>query len=346
MRLQRGLLATTGAIAVGVLGGPALAGSFVYTSFDIVQGQLTSDATDINDACQVWGSYADASNNQFAFVYAGGTTTSVAALPFNTSGVYTGRIDANGLATGSVFDSMVKPPRYQPFTYDTNSSAVTVYSIKTTYGSFPLGINNAGSIVGWTVGRAANAPFKGFDIVGGAIGKVTVKGSKSTNPTGINDSGQICGAYVDAGGVQHGFLLTGKKLTTIDPAGSTDTWMSFVNDAGEVGGFYNDSQNNPHGFTLNGGVIATVNYPGAMQTALNGSSSNGILAGYYEDSAGATHGMLYQGGQFTSVDFPGAVFTNVAKANAGGSAVGVYRDAAGVYHGFLASCPAGQQPCS
>jgi hypothetical protein len=346
MGLQRVLLAGAGAVAVGMLAGAARAGSFVYTSFDIVGGQLASDATDINDAGQVWGSYADASNNQFAFVYAGGTTTSIAVLPSNSSGVYTGRINANGLATGAVYDGMVKPQRYQPFTYDTNSSAATIYSIKTTYGSFPLGINNAGSIVGWTVGKAANAPFKGFDIVGGAIGKVTVKGSKSTNPTGINDAGQICGAYVDAGGVQHGFLLTGKKLTTIDPAGSTDTWASFVNNAGEVGGYYSDSQNSTHGFTLNGGVIATANYPGAVQTVLNRSASNGILAGYYEDGAGATHGMLYQGGHFTSVDYPGAVFTNLLAVNAGGSAVGLYRDAAGVYHGFLASCPAGQFPCS
>jgi hypothetical protein len=118
-------------------------------------------------------------------------------------------------------------------------------------GTFPTAINSAGAITGYYLDKnnvnhgflrtsphgddepvritgaklPAGAPITNFD----APGAGTVPNSyplQGTFPTGINPAGAIAGYYVDANGVNHGFLRApnGKFANpNIDPTGSTST---------------------------------------------------------------------------------------------------------------------------
>src|SRR5437773_4169144 len=50
---------------------------------------------------------------------------------------------------------------------------------------------------------------------------IDVPGATLTNAIGINAHGQIVGAFTDAGGAFHGFLLDGGTFTPADPPGAT-----------------------------------------------------------------------------------------------------------------------------
>jgi probable HAF family extracellular repeat protein len=81
-------------------------------------------------------------------------------------------------------------------------------------GTFALGINSAGEIVG-AFNDAANHTH-GFLDTGGSFTKFDVPGiTSNTEAFGINDLGQIVGQFNDVMGV-HGFLDTGGSFTQID----------------------------------------------------------------------------------------------------------------------------------
>jgi len=67
-----------------------------------------------------------------------------------------------------------------------------------------------------------------------------------TIASGINDGGQIVGAYSD-GLMAHGFLDITGSFTTIDVPGAIDTVAKGINDNGQIVGFYDDSTGE-HGF--------------------------------------------------------------------------------------------------
>ena len=63
---------------------------------------------------------------------------------------------------------------------------------------------------------------------------------------GINDKGNLVGAFVNSAGVQHAFLLVGKALTKLNPPNVTTPTAWGINNAGVItvygintaGGFY------------------------------------------------------------------------------------------------------------
>ena len=118
------------------------------------------------------------------------------------------------------------------------------------------GVNNAGTVVGFTQDAAGN--FAGFTDMAGVIAHFLFPGSTSTQALGINDLDQIVGDYVDAAGVMHGFLDAGGVFTTLDPSGSTATTINGINDRGRVVGFYVDAAGN----TI--GTVGSVPEPASM----------------------------------------------------------------------------------
>lgn len=136
------------------------------------------------------------------------------------------------------------------------------------FNSLATGVNNAGTVVGFTQDAAGN--FAGFTDMGGLISHFLFPGSTSTQALGINDLGQIVGDYVDAGGVMHGFLDSGGMFTTLDPMGSTATTINGINDQGRVVGFYV----NAAGDTI--GTIGTVPEPASMLILAAGLAGLGV----------------------------------------------------------------------
>jgi len=90
-------------------------------------------------------------------------------------------------------------------------------------GTFALGINDAGQVVGQYL--ASDGLFHGFLYSNGAYVTIDDPASDAggTTPQAINDAGQIVGTYDNASG-NHGFLL---KITPdpVPPPGATTADM-------------------------------------------------------------------------------------------------------------------------
>src|SRR5207237_1167596 len=96
-----------------------------------------------------------------------------------------------------------------------------------------------------------------------------------TVPNGINASGQIVGAYYDAGG-GHAFLLDNGSYTTLVVPGSSYIYANGINDLGQIVGGYGDAgrsygdAGSGHGFLLDQGSYTTLDVPGSAYTGANG----------------------------------------------------------------------------
>jgi uncharacterized membrane protein len=172
-----------------------------------------------------------------------------------------------------------------------------------------------------------------------------------TLPNGINDHGQITGAYVAADGAAsvHGFIRERRgAITSFEvPLGRLHS-VSDLNNRGQIVGYYDEP-----GFAGGGGflrdrdgTIITIAYPGAPYTLVHGLNDRGQLVGAYLEPgaapnpdgtipAGTVHGFVWDRGRFASLDVPGSISTQAFGINNRGQITGGYRDASGRQRGFL-----------
>ena len=259
---------------------------------------------------------------------------------------------------------------------------------------FATGINDLGQIVGYYgysgIGflysdgayTAVSYPAKTFLVPPGTIATPTNPGiliadhADITEPTAINDSGQIVGwwelgtgysGFVFSGGTYTGLLVTttdpfginnagqivvdnrlysGGTYTTLPPlAANTFAAATDINNVGQIVGHYFDGTHT-HGFIYNNGTYTTLDDPLGTDTFITGENDNGQIVGYYTDLSGGEHGFLYVGGTFTTIDNPSGMQptlrgatggTELSGINNAGDIVGAYFDSAGHSHGFVAT---------
>lgn len=102
--------------------------------------------------------------------------------------------------------------------------------------------------------------------------------------TGINNSQQVCGFYIDAKGVNHGFWLNTGTLTTLNYPGSTFTQALGLNNSNEVVGDYVDAGGATHGFVYNTSTKQwqSVDDPNGIGTTIvNGTNDKHELVGFW-----------------------------------------------------------------
>jgi probable HAF family extracellular repeat protein len=161
-----------------------------------------------------------------------------------------------------------------------------------------LGLNDAGTAVGWYATSNGTEQAYQVDQATGKAKLIKIPGAVSSAATGINNAGDIVGYATNAAGVTSGWLLQDKQLTTLQYPGGSDTQALGVNDGDEIVGTYTDSSGVQHGFTLLGPLTTgpawqSIDDPGGIgSTVVNGVSEYGALAGSYTDSVGNTDGMI------------------------------------------------------
>jgi len=161
-----------------------------------------------------------------------------------------------------------------------------------------LSLNDMGQASGYYSLSADNStpdfPYV-YDEFGGVFEVITIPGaSGGAQATGINNLQQVCGFWVDANQVNHGFLLNAGTFTSLDAPNSTFTQALGLNNKGQVVGTYTDQSGNMHGFVYSKKKYQTVDDPhgsGAM-TVVNGINDLGQLVGFYLDNAGNTDGLV------------------------------------------------------
>jgi probable HAF family extracellular repeat protein len=151
-----------------------------------------------------------------------------------------------------------------------------------------LGQNDMGQASGYYSMSQNNStpdtPYVYNELGGGVFQVITIPAAAGgAQATGINNSQQISGFYIDAAGTNHGFLLNFGLLVTLDAPNSTFTQALGLNNKGQVVGDYTDLDGNTHGFvwTSKGG-FTTIDEPnGIGTTVVNGINDLGTLVGFY-----------------------------------------------------------------
>ena len=93
--------------------------------------------------------------------------------------------------------------------------------------------------------------------------KIDVPDATTTTANGINARGDIVGSFVDANGVNHGFLLRKGVFSTIDFPNASFTAARAINARGDIVGRFDDAGGNQHGYVLRDGHFTQIDYPGA-----------------------------------------------------------------------------------
>ena len=226
-------------------------------------------------------------------------------------------------------------------------------------GTRAYAINPVGQIVGFFTDnsarchgfvRAPDGTFTQIDAPDAGTGPFPQGTFPSEfSPMGINPGGAITGFYVDANGVQHGFVRApGGAITEFDPPGSILTNPNAIDETGEIAGFYFDSNFVGHAFIRAlDGTFTTIDAQGADMTGDGngtfgvGLTPNGGVEGVYVDVKGVLHGFVRSSqGATSTFDVPSAGTgpgqgTLPESNNTLGAIAGNYLDGSGADHGFL-----------
>ena len=119
---------------------------------------------------------------------------------------------------------------------------------------------------------------------GGELTRIRVPGALQTIAFGINDRGDIVGAFTSDGASFHGFLLTQGRFITIDVPGASSTNALSINNAGEIAGTSEGTAE--RGFLLSQGRFVTIAIPDASATQATGINDRGQVIGTFIDSHG------------------------------------------------------------
>ncbi|HUA62620.1 MAG TPA: chitobiase/beta-hexosaminidase C-terminal domain-containing protein [Verrucomicrobiae bacterium] len=322
-----------------------LGGSGSYTITPIDAPGAGTGATEgtivfaVNASGAMTGGYFNAVGIVHGFVFANGTFTSFDAPDAGSSpqsGWFQGTlgtgIDSAGDVVGAYADSN---NAYHGFIRSAATGTITEFddpnepSPPTSRGTFPLGINDNGQVVGfYTTGSydtaslyrgflysIANTTFTAIDDPNApTTGSSTAYQKEGTTPMAINASGGVTGFYVDSSGKRHGFIDSAGTYTSFDVAGAatnsghggsfSGTVPMSIDTAGDVVGTFTDSNQVRHGFIrIASGAITVFDAPGANTTVrsgmLGGTFPTGIdptgsyVAGAYSDPSGLGHGFVY-----------------------------------------------------
>jgi probable HAF family extracellular repeat protein len=124
-----------------------------------------------------------------------------------------------------------------------------------------------------------------YDEVGGVFEIINIPGAVGgAQATGINNSHEVCGFFIDQNSVNHGWLLNRGVFLQLDYPASTFTQALGLNNNGQVVGAYMDNAGLTHGFlyTVSSGQFASIDDPGGVGTTIvNGINDHADLVGFY-----------------------------------------------------------------
>jgi hypothetical protein len=312
-------------------------------------GQGTYPVT-IDAAGNVLGIYSDSTFTAHGFMRAADGTISTFDAPGAGSGkagsfqfkikwgTFPVAINATGVITGESIDSNYVT---HGFVRSANGTIITFDAPgagdKSSDGTYPVGIDDAGNIVGiFNAKNHASGFSRGFvRAPNGTFTTFAVPGALSANGgASVNSAGDFTGAYAAPSSGSstsnysyHGFLRTANgAIVTFDVPGATTvagqgTYPLGIDNEGDVAGWYTDTNLTTHGFVRSAsGSIVTFDAPGSLAstpytlaaTLYRGTipvavDTAGNITGIFADAAGIVHGFeRTASGTMTTFDAPGA----------------------------------------
>jgi probable HAF family extracellular repeat protein len=315
--------------------------AFTVIDFPGARGTV---AFKINDSGQIVGAYGTernipATELPYGFLLDNGIFTpidvpgAVETRPYgiNNVGQIVGEyVDQEGRSHGFLLDNGVFT------TIDAPDSTST----------FAIDIDDSGRIVGRSLNNASPiGPIRGFlrDAQGVFLpidapaappppGRPELP---TTQPSGLNNLGQVTGVFTDSDGT-HAFVLDNGVFTTIAVPVAVGSTIAFdINDSGQVAGAYDVVS---HGVLQDRrGNFTTLDHPDAVEeTVLSGINNRGQIVGGILDATNTLRSVLYDRGRFTTLEIPGALGSAANKINDHGQIVGAYSTLTNRNHFFPA----------
>ena len=140
------------------------------------------------------------------------------------------------------------------FEHDAKTGTVVDIRPAGSVGVTATGINSGGDIVGYLTTR--HGRVEGFFWKAGRVTKFSYPGATATKPLGISKDGRIVGAYDDAVGKTHGFILrnlaANPQWKTFDEPQARLTVLTGINARGDLVGYYRDAQSHVAGLISRG----------------------------------------------------------------------------------------------
>jgi hypothetical protein len=313
---------SSGIIAGWYYDGSGIAHGFTRTSggtYSIVDAPgatttvccLGTFAEDINTSGSVTGYFNDSNLGSHGFIRAAdGSYTTFDAAGY--SGVAWTSINDSGVVTGSALDNNQHRTGFIRAADGTMTFFNVPSASQTGLGTVPVKINSQAVVVGYFYD--ASISIRGFmRAVDGTITILDAPGiappcsNCSTQPAGINASGQITGVTYD--GTLTQFFLRGSDgtYTIFSPPNAINSGsetgllaVNGINNAGEIVGSYPDSTFLMHGFirkavgtftALDATSSVSVGEYGTVATGIN---SSGAVVGSYSEAPSFSFGFVWQ----------------------------------------------------
>jgi probable HAF family extracellular repeat protein len=178
-----------------------------------------------------------------------------------------------------------------------------------------FGINNAKgpavTVVGWCFDTNQKTDVA-FLYSNGAFTAIQPPSSISTIAQGLNDKGEVVGAFLDTRNVQHAFLFTGTQYITLDVPNHTVPNAWSINSNGRISIFALNTKSLYDSFLFNGKSYTKVNVKGAVNNFIHAIDDSGDRVYTITDSNGDYHGVFFLAGPgsgFAEFEFPDATET-------------------------------------
>jgi probable HAF family extracellular repeat protein len=170
----------------------------------------------------------------------------------------------------------------------------------------------------------------------GTYTQIDVPGAMLTQAYGIDTDGDVCGTYVDASGVEHGFLSSGGAYTVIDYPGASGTEVFGMNDLGQFVGYASVQGSSGFSYDSRTQTFTVIGYPGSLKTLPTAINDTGTIAGYFDSDLGQ-FGFELAGSSYKHIAPTGASNSTVLGISASGALSGYVNSHAGSYANFVFS---------
>jgi hypothetical protein len=255
-----------------------------------VPGSVYTDATGVNNAGHVVGSYYSADGVRRGYMFDGSTYTSV-DFP-GASHTFLFGIGASGRTVGS-YTMVPNGGGGQWHSLIEDGGNFTGYDVPN-HESDGRAINASGQIVG-IYDSGPGTTNVSYLKVGETYTDIMIPASLHTYAFGINDAGKISGSYAGADNALHGFLKTGANVGIINFPSANQTFVGGLNNLDAMVGWSQRGANAPIGFVRTGLRLRAfdVNLPGATAGQPQALNDVGQVVGNYNGTADCPQGCAF-----------------------------------------------------